>query len=189
MFSKGWAGLRVQAGFGWSCGKLLEGLQGGGAGLPQWVLSALLGPCSPVLGSSSWQNKHRDTAFCPSLAFQLGWRFLQESRHCPDMRVFDSELDETEKGGGKWKFLEGSREDSPCSHPGLVLLWVLGKFQVSLGQLWRHFRLSVCYTQLESKKHLHTRWNLCPVAVQGCFFINNKLCDSTPVPSLHKCVW
>lgn len=99
----------------------------------------------------------------PCFSAGMGIPTRSSTKSCPGMRVFDSELDETEKGEvktrgkGKWKLLEANRENSPCSHPCLVLLWVLGKFQVSLDQFWSHFRLSVCCTQLESKKHLHTQ--------------------------------
>lgn len=90
----------------------------------------------------------------PCISAGMGNRARSDTKTRPGTREFDSELDETERrevkrrGKGKWKLLEGNREDSPCSHPGLVLLWVLVKFQVSLGQLWSHLRLSACYTQL-----------------------------------------
>lgn len=135
------------------------------------------------------------TDLCPSLAFQLGWGILQElipklvqARGALTVNLI---LDETEKGEvkkrekGKWKLLEGSREDPPWSHPALGF----GEISGVSWSILESFKIPVCYTEIESKKPLHTQWNLCPVAAQRCFFINNNLCDSTPVPNLHKCVW
>lgn len=147
MFSKGWAGLSVRLGLV----KVWET-----AGLPS--VRALSSVCSlfSCAGRFLVAEQGMDTASVQALHFSWDgdsckkW-YQNLSRH---EGVWQWTWYLMEQRKERWKLLEGSREDFPCSHPGLLLLWILGKFQVSLGQLWSHFRLPVCCTQFKSLKSI-----------------------------------